>query len=102
MKPELKQKWIKALRSGKYQQGRYKLYSRKQYGEYYCCLGVLRHINDPSDERMGKGVLTIKQLEEFDLSISAQEKLARMNDNGYSFNQIADFIEENVRGKNGF
>jgi uncharacterized protein YeaC (DUF1315 family) len=37
MNPEIKQKWISALRSGEYEQGDGKLYS----GQGYCCLGVL-------------------------------------------------------------
>jgi hypothetical protein len=37
MNPEVKQKWIHALRSGKYQQGSEKLRSVSGY----CCLGVL-------------------------------------------------------------
>ena len=37
MKPEIKQKWINALRSGEYEQGRKSLRDRNKY----CCLGVL-------------------------------------------------------------
>ena len=37
MNTEIKQKWVSALRSGKYEQGSEKLYS----GRGYCCLGVL-------------------------------------------------------------
>ena len=37
MNTEIKQKWVSALRSGKYEQGSDKLYS----GRGYCCLGVL-------------------------------------------------------------
>lgn len=37
MNPEIKQKWVNALRSGEYEQGDGKLYS----GKGYCCLGVL-------------------------------------------------------------
>lgn len=37
MNPQVKQKWIDALRSGEYNQGSYKLRS----GNGYCCLGVL-------------------------------------------------------------
>ena len=37
MKPEIKQKWVSALRSGDYEQGSNWLYS----GQGYCCLGVL-------------------------------------------------------------
>ena len=38
MKPEIKQKWIEALRSGQYKQGRQRL--RDEQGNF-CCLGVL-------------------------------------------------------------
>jgi len=37
MNSQIKQKWIDALRSGKYHQGQSKLYS----GDGFCCLGVL-------------------------------------------------------------
>ncbi len=37
MNPEIKQKWVDALRSGKYEQGSEKLRSHQGY----CCLGVL-------------------------------------------------------------
>lgn len=37
MNSQIKQKWIDALRSGEYPQGRSKLYS----GDGFCCLGVL-------------------------------------------------------------
>ena len=37
MKPEIKQKWVEALRSGEYSQGKLSLYD----GTNYCCLGVL-------------------------------------------------------------
>lgn len=51
MNPEVKQKWIKALKSGKYQQGNAKLCQRikkndnpEQYTYGYCCLGVLTEL----------------------------------------------------------
>lgn len=37
MNSHIKQKWVDALRSGKYHQGQSKLYS----GDGFCCLGVL-------------------------------------------------------------
>jgi hypothetical protein len=37
MNPEIKQKWVDALRSGEYQQGRNSL----RNGNGFCCLGVL-------------------------------------------------------------
>jgi len=37
MNTKIKQKWVEALRSGEYSQGRLQLYD----GTNYCCLGVL-------------------------------------------------------------
>jgi hypothetical protein len=42
MEPELRDKWVGALRSGKYKQARKKLRDTDPDGETrYCCLGVL-------------------------------------------------------------
>lgn len=41
MNREVKAKWIAALRSGKYQQGRHRLVRKEGSGYSYCCLGVL-------------------------------------------------------------
>lgn len=38
MKPEIKEKWVKALRSGKYVQGYGRL---RTENDQFCCLGVL-------------------------------------------------------------
>lgn len=43
MDADLKDRWVKALRSGQYKQGRNVLY-RESLGEY-CCLGVLCAVN---------------------------------------------------------
>ncbi len=43
MDPILKAKWIEALRSGKYKQGKGVL----RYGDEFCCLGVLCDVVDP-------------------------------------------------------
>lgn len=40
MNPEWKKKWVEALRSGKYKQGKEALC----FGDKYCCLGVLCEI----------------------------------------------------------
>ncbi len=42
MKKEIATKWIEALRSGKYKQGKSRL---KKYDQTYCCLGVLCEIS---------------------------------------------------------
>lgn len=42
MNPEVKKKWLEALRSGKYQKATSRLhYTRPLEGDSYCCLGVL-------------------------------------------------------------
>lgn len=42
---ELKAKWVKALRSGEYQQGQGQLCTRTNDGSYsFCCLGVLEDV----------------------------------------------------------
>lgn len=41
MNAEIKTKWLEALRSGEYQQGREALLKVHSYGQRYCCLGVL-------------------------------------------------------------
>lgn len=42
MNPEVKAKWIEALRSGKYKQGEEVLHYKTPEGDHkYCCLGVL-------------------------------------------------------------
>lgn len=42
MNPEIKERWLEALRSGKYKQGQKLLRARDVDGnEYHCCLGVL-------------------------------------------------------------
>lgn len=42
LKPEVKAKWLEALRSGRYQQGRSYLHTASPDGEdRFCCLGVL-------------------------------------------------------------
>lgn len=40
LKPEIKTKWLEALRSGDYEQGR----SQLRTGDNFCCLGVLTDI----------------------------------------------------------
>lgn len=44
MKKEYADKWIAALRSGKYKQGKHTLCTVEGKTAKYCCLGVLCHI----------------------------------------------------------
>lgn len=89
MDAELKAKWVKALRSGEYQQCRMTLRKSVDGNTSHCCLGVLNEVrgvkNDPS------GYIDFPNL------VGDWQILARMNDEqGKSFNQIADYIEANL------
>lgn len=44
LKPEVKQKWLQALRSGSYKQGKHVL---RTADNHYCCLGVLCDVVAP-------------------------------------------------------
>lgn len=126
MNKEIKQKWINALVSGKYQQGKGKLCRDNKY----CCLGVLAEelgvLGDyPESDPQGlhsidgklatyrviptasgwksHSVLTAKIRKEVGLSMEDQDLLIDMNDgigkfwgNSKPFSQIADWIEENL------
>lgn len=46
MDAEIKAKWVKALRSGKFVQRRHGLFARRG-AQKYCCLGVLCAVQDP-------------------------------------------------------
>ena len=122
----IRDKWVAALRSGKYTQGKGLLCGReKEGGEFeYCCLGVLAKINDDIVEKNAKifngngqifGVVS-KEDGSFQtgtvhtgykgLTHAQISRLWRMNDGvgladgcpeRYSFNEIADWIEENLQ-----
>jgi hypothetical protein len=49
--PELKQRWLDALRSGKYKQGKGALRTGK---DHFCCLGVLCDISGAGEWESGK------------------------------------------------
>jgi hypothetical protein len=91
-----KEKWITALRSGQYNQTEGHLKNTAGY----CCLGVLREIMDPSDfsESKDGGLLSPKQLAKCNLDYRMQNQLAKLNDNGSTFAEIADYIEKRVKG----
>lgn len=98
MKPEIKTKWIAALRSGEYQQVQQDLHN----DEGYCCLGVLQSvlaqelIELPADD--GDSFLKVEPcLELTGLTFTDQKTLWRMNDDDEkSFDEIADYIEQNL------
>ncbi len=114
MDAELKHKWVGALRSGAFSQGRYVLLQFRGGGPgLYCCMGVLCDIDErvrwnPYDEipqvfqavhNDGDRTYTShKYLPErykklIGLDPAKEDRLAKMNDSGKSFAEIADYIE---------
>lgn len=121
MKPELKQRWVEALRSGKYEQGIHYLKLDANGTSQYCCLGVLCEIagkklvpggkeehGATGDEVQVYGVRVktesglystatqipaSKTLEQLGLNSNVATSLAEINDDGTNFEEIAKYIE---------
>lgn len=130
MKKEVKKKWLKALRSGEYDQCKRQLLDRTAKGDQFCCLGVLCNLyakehpgtgfkspkspkspywdffNKTSDlpakvkKWAGISIEPLFIIDEYSrrpIKLTPSEKLIEMNDEqGKNFNQIADWIEENL------
>jgi len=110
LEKEFAQKWVDALKSGKYQQG--EGYLEDSDGQY-CCLGVACRMNHPRVDLKHKFFIDAskkskeyisKSLEKnmpallrgIDIDQSFVQKVSKMNDDGCSFIQIAYWIEKNV------
>jgi hypothetical protein len=112
VKAEWKEKWIAALESGKYEQGRDRL---RRNDDTFCCLGVLCDIvnvsgwfkDDDGDWQHGTpglaGFATLTPEVRQVAGISDTEalrdhegELARKNDCGQPFTEIAQWIRENM------
>lgn len=101
MNKRLKARWIKALRSGKYKQTT----GTMKDAAGYCCLGVLRELIAPGSRAedcnasaLGPRHCKIAGLPRYSTDVrseSPQNKVAKMNDDGRSFTEIADYIEAN-------
>jgi len=115
MKTEIKDKWVKALRSGEYTQGRGTL--RKN--DKFCCLGVLCDLYMKEDTNSSWRTKFKDDVEETFNFISGKESksdtlpnevvewcdldhtnpdtkkgaIAKLNDDGISFEELADIIE---------
>lgn len=106
-------KWVAALRSGKYEQGRTLLCANGKY----CCLGVACEVAIANgvelkrEEKSGvvsfednfSALLPTRVMEWLKLSQQLgenfiSESLATKNDKGMPFDQIADFIETEPKG----
>lgn len=126
MNPEIKAQWVAALRSGEYWQGQGRLAAATEESDpeiSYCCLGVLCDLAvkagvDVTVETDGSGgktfdggrdfpppkVLEWSGLEDHQWGLPQAvyfddnqfDDLASLNDNGATFDQIADIIEEQL------
>lgn len=104
MNPEIKVKWVKALRSGRYKQTTGALYD----GGGHCCLGVLcrtlrakliydrsvRYFDWRGDQ--AADLLPKSLLRHVGISHAEQHELAQMNDDGQTFADISDYIERRL------
>lgn len=119
MHAELKQKWVEALRSGQYTQGKGVL---RTGADRFCCLGVLCDLVDPSGWGQLSAVETCVDGRDMELDAYSYEyrearvatslpnnlreivglqpadmrALIQLNDFGRSFETIAQHIEVNI------
>lgn len=92
--------WVKALKSGEFEQGRGKLVGHGRY----CCLGVLRKVcPELGTHTSDGGQLTDGQLKRIGLAQAQQVHLIRLNDGHpttggrkHSFREIAAWIIKNL------
>jgi hypothetical protein len=101
---ELKNKWIGALRGGKYEQTNGTL--RDSTG--FCCLGVLCDVIDssgwvednyfkfPEFNKTQGGYFDTDICESIGLCPDVQHEAMRMNDAGKNFIQIATYLESEI------
>jgi len=106
MKQAVAKKWVKALRSGKYEQGAGVL---KTEDGRFCCLGVLTDVLgekcQPGRENLTRKVMRLAGMktnigERPDTEDGfMNDNLAELNDScAYSFKEIADVIEKEYKG----
>ena len=97
MDKKLKAKWVKALRSGGYLQGKQYLKQTDDGVNYsYCCLGVLKEIEPKTRRKVDMELLGPS----CGIDIDTQHELAAMNDGleqkQKGFRAIANWIEKNL------
>lgn len=120
MKKDIKEKWVAALRSGEYKQGKDALMRETEEGQEFCCLGVLcdlavqsglpvelgqtglydpRATYDLEEGHLPRSVREWAGLDDRDPRVrvgSSTRSLSSLNDRGTSFRDIARLIEEQL------
>lgn len=103
MDKKLKKQWVEALRSGDYEQGTNVLCKLTATGAQYCCLGVLAEVVEGEDtwyafnaEALATARGDVITYGHNLLPTGAIGDLASMNDDGKSFDYLANWIEENL------
>lgn len=106
MDQDIKQKWVEALRSGKYEQGENLL----RYKNTYCCLGVLCDLysQDWSNAELQDVYSFGGEIEVLPDNVknwarldypnppTSRGNLAYLNDRGVTFEKLADLIEKEL------
>jgi hypothetical protein len=114
MDKKIKARWVKALRSGKFKQGKKSLYQQTPKGvDKFCCLGVLMHLIEPTPWKPVAGINEHGNIEFYGyggctgyphqrtmfmagLTTEQANELADMNDGSSSFKAIAKHIEKTL------
>lgn len=98
MTPDLKRRWLEALRSGKYKKARSELIRHNNNGTAigHCCLGVLTEIEDLGPSYDYASVLNLHQLRMAGMSGSQQSDLTKLNDQTGGWDKVCDYIEKNL------
>lgn len=115
MKKSIASKWVKALKSGEYAQGKGKLVKQGKKYDRFCCLGVLtdlymQEVGDLEvdgedseelyygfcyDEALHPSVQKWAGMKSFSGDYGCAYSLAQRNDEGDKFEELADIIETN-------
>lgn len=86
MRPEIAKRWVEALRSGKFKQGKHRLANETPDGRNYCCLGVLCEI----------------AVEDGVIPPSASVPSPLGNDNSIVYGDVSEVVPPNVVGEWAF
>jgi hypothetical protein len=109
MDKKLKEKWIAALESGKYEQGIYALRNDTELGGYaHCCLGVLCDVVNPEgwcdpihnipgvyDHALGETWLNQDALDDLGLLQKDAFNLMQLNDTSVDFDEAIKYLRNN-------